>query len=419
MSSSSASLSSVVPGGQARPATPAASPGLIVPLAVLLVASLMIKLALMTSIDGRAYGDVLRSVSFGLGVEEGIISIRTHVDNTKSFLGPLLNAAVYDAGGLPAIKMLNLGLFVALYATMFALGRGQHDDRVILVALFLLAFYAGGHRNIAAGELEDSLASVLFAGALLGYLRFGIVFASAALMGLAFLTKFWVAVFIGAFGIFLLLARRWRQAVLAAAGALLPVAVITALDGGATLRSLVMTVDRQMGFSSWQLLGFRMFSTGLLPTVVVSAWMVARRPDARRLLYFGLVAGYFAYVILFRDAHAVTFVMMLCLVFAGYLVAEFLVHSPAVGAAARHGMARLALVLAAYAAANTAIAWQNLYRDTHPFQVTPGKDARPLTQRMDIRARPSGPSGSGRPAGRSSALRMQATESPEDELFTV
>ena len=63
---------------------------------------------------------------------------------------------------------------------------------------------------------------------------------------------------------------------------------------------------------------------------------------------------------------------------AGFLVAEFLVHSPLVGGARGQGRARLAVVLALFAVGNLGIACQNLYRDTHPFRVTPGQDAKPL-----------------------------------------
>jgi len=129
--------------------------------------------------------------------------------------------------------------------------------------------------------------------------------------------------------------RRWRDAAMAAVAGALPLVLVSLMDDGATLRSLLMTVDRQQGYSSRTLVAIRMFSTGLLPTVAVSAWTLMKRPSDHGTLVFTLVASYFAYVLLFRDAHAVTFVMMLCLVPGGLLVAEFLVHSPLVGAESR------------------------------------------------------------------------------------
>jgi hypothetical protein len=348
-------------------------------LALILAGSVLVKLLLIAYLDGRVYGDVLRSVNFGLGLEEGLISISTHVDNTRSFLGPMLAAAAYHAGGVAAIKLCNLLLFAGLFATMVRLGSGRHEVRVVVVAVAFFAFYAGGHRNVAAGELEDNLASLLFAVALLAHVSSGRrIFAPALLMGVAFLVKFWVAVFVGGFGLFLLVERRFRDAALAGLAAALPFLLVAIPDGGATLRALLMTVERQSGYSSWHLIGFRMLSTGLLPTVVLSLWSVRQRPSARGRLYLFLVASFFAYVVAFRDAHAVSFVMMLALVPAGFLVAELLVRHRAVGGAEGSGRWRLAALLAAYVVANAAIAWHNLRRDTHPFAVDPGAGAKPL-----------------------------------------
>ena len=355
------------------------------------------KLVLMDHIAGRSYADVLRAVNFGLGLDEGIISIRTHVDNTKSYLGPVLNAALFRAGGLAAIKSMNLVLFVGLFTTMVAIGRPVFAGRLVLVAASVFAFYAGGHRSVVAGEVEDNLASLLFAFALLLYLRFGRAFVPGLLLGLAFLFKFWIAIFVAVLGIHVLIRRDGRRVLLMVAGGLLPIGAISITDGGATIQSVLMTVDRQAGYSSWSLLASRLITTGMLPVVLAAAWVLVRRPvirkgevgqnasptdDARRQLpyaslFFWLTGGYLVYVVAFRDAHAVTFVMMLCLVTASYLVAAFLLDSPWFGSGA---VGRLALVavVTAYGAGNLAVAWRHLYRDTRPFTVTPGRDAKRL-----------------------------------------
>jgi hypothetical protein len=158
----------------------------------------------------------------------------------------------------------------------------------------------------------------------------------------------------------------------------LPFLVITLIDRGATLRSLLLTVERQQGNSDWPMIAFRMLSTGLLLAIPVSAWTVVRRPGETNKLFFYLLATYLVYVLVFRDAYAITFVMMLCLVFAGFLIAQFLLDSKLVGAAPRTGGARLALVLGSFLIAGAGIAWQNLHRDTHPFRVHPGKGATPV-----------------------------------------
>jgi len=346
-------------------------------LVLIVTGSVLLKAGVIAWLDGRVYGDVLRSVNFGLGVGEGLISITTHVDNTRSFLGPMLNAALYRAGGVWAIKLFNALTFIGLCLAMIRIGRRRFAERVVVVALFLLAFYAGGHRNVVAGEVEDNLASLMFAAGLLLHLETRRTLPASVLMGVALLLKFWIAIFLGAFGLFLMMRRRWRDAAAMTVGGLLPFALVSSIDGGATVRSLLMTVDRQQGYSTWTLVVARLLSTGLLPTIAISAWTVRKRPSNHGTLFFTLVASYFAYVLLFRDAHAITFVMMLCLVPAGFLVADFLVHSPLVGAG-RPGRLRLTVVLALYAVGNLGIAWQNLYRDTHPFQVAPGRDAKPL-----------------------------------------
>lgn len=347
-------------------------------LGAILAGSVLIKLGLIVYLEGRVYADVLRSLNFGLGLEEGLISVRTHVDNTKSFVGPMLNATLYHAGGVWAIKLFNLLAFVCLYLTTASVGRNRYDSRVLVVSLFLLAFYTGGHRNVAAGEIEDNLASLLFGLALLAHLKTRRVLLPAVVMGVAFLVKFWIAIFVGGFGLFLLTRRRWRDCLLTGVGSVLPVLLITLLDEGATMVSLLMTAERQQGYSTWPLVAFKMLTTGLLPTVLVSAWTVMRRPCEDSKLFLYLVVSYFAYVLTFRDAHAVSFVMMLCLVPAGFLVAEFLVCSPAVGGAASHGRVRLAAVLGFFAVANAGNAWLNLYRDTDPVTVAPAAGAERL-----------------------------------------
>jgi hypothetical protein len=351
-----------------------------VAIAAILAASLVMKFILMDHIAGRSYHDVMRSVSFGLGIQDGTISIRTHVDNTKSFLGPMLNVALFNAGGLAAIKGFNALLFSALFAVMAATGRALYSPRIVIVAAGILAFYAGGHRNVVAGEIEDTLASLLFAAGFYFHLRHGRTFVAALLMGLAFLVKFWIAIFIGAFGVALLIQRAVRHAVVVTAGVLVPVVLISFADGGATVQSLFMTVTRQSGYSTWPVIAARMLTTGLLPVLLAAGWVLAKRPIRHAMLFFLPTATYFTYILLFRDAFAVTFVMMLCLTSAGFLVASFLADSLVLRRVRSPHLA-LGALMVVYAAGNFAVAWQHLYRDTRPFSVAPGRDAQRLRSR--------------------------------------
>lgn len=343
--------------------------------AAILLFSVLFKLGLIIHLDGRVYPDVVRSINFGLGVESGVISINTHVDNTKSFLGPMLSASLYHAGGIGAIKLYNMAVYICLFLTMHLIGRGRFDESVVYIALLLFAFYPGGHRNVSAGEIEDNTASILFAIAILFYIREHRVWIPSLLVGLAFLFKFWIAIFAGAVCFFLVTERKWGQLLVAGAVASLPILAISSVDDFATFSGLLMTVERQRGFTDWPLVGFRLLSTGLLVTVIVSAWTFRQKRDENTRLFFFMVAFYLGYIIIFRDAWAVTFVMMLCLVFAGFLIAYFLTRSRLIGSAKTNGRTRLVLVLIAYVLAGSAIAYHNLYKDTVPFVANPGHDA--------------------------------------------
>jgi hypothetical protein len=358
-------------------ATEVGMPPLLVVTSILL-ASVLLKIALILHLDGRVYMDVARSINYGLGIESAVISVDTHVDNTKSFLGPLLSIALFHLGGIGAIKLYNIVVFACLFLVMYLIGRGRFDEPVVHIALLLFAFYPGSHRNIVAGEIEDNTASLLFAVAILLYIQARLVWVPSLLLGLAFLIKFWIALFAGAVCLFLLIERRWRDLLIGAAIAPLPFIVINFVDGFGTLSSLSMTLDRQQGYSDWPLVGFKLLSTGLLIAVCASAWTLYRKRDATTRLFFLIPLVYLSYVILFRDAHAVSFVMMLCLVFAGFLIACFLTGSRLIGAAERYGRARLAVVLGLYVLVGSAIAYHNLYNDTMSFEPSPGKWAQPI-----------------------------------------
>lgn len=344
--------------------------------ALVLGAAVLTQLALIAYLGTRTYTDVIRSVSFGAGVESGVIGIRTHVEFTKTFVGPLLWIRLASAFGLPGLKAFNVAAFVGLFAVQAAIGRRLFDRRVTLYALAVTAFYTGTLRNVSAGEPDDMMASLLFAlGALVWVAGRSSPAAAVGglLMGCAFLFKFWVLVFFGGFAFFLATRRDWTSLAVLAVAFAIPFLGVTLVDGGASVAALLGSAKRQQGYSSWGGVAARLFVTGLLPAFVAAGLAAVRRPGVPTAFAFLVPAPYVLYVVGMRDAFAVTFVMMLCLVFWSFPIAMLLVESRrlAVGR-------RLQAVFALYLIAAPLNAWVNLRRDTHPFQIVPGCASKPV-----------------------------------------
>jgi hypothetical protein len=344
--------------------------------AVVLAAAVVVQLAFIAYLGHRTYTDVVRSVSFGAGVESGVVGIRTHVENTKTFVGPLLWFRLASAFGLAGLKAFNVAAFVALFAVQAAIGRRLFDRRVTLYALAFTAFYTGTIRNVVAGEQDDMMASLLFALGALVWLAGRSTVASAAagvLMGCGFLFKFWVAIFFGGFAIFLAMRRDWRSLAAASMAFAVPFLCVTLVDGGASGTALFGSAERQRGYSSWATVGARLFVTGLLPAFVAAGLAAVRRPGLPTSFAFLLPAPYLFYVLGMRDAFATTFVMMLCLVFWSFPIMMLLLESRrlAVGR-------RLHAVLALYLIAAPLNAWVNLWRDSRPFRIVPGCSSTPV-----------------------------------------
>lgn len=351
---------------------------------LVLAAAVLVQLAFIAYLGNRTYTDVIRSVSFGAGVESGVIGIRTHVDNSKTFVGPLLWIRLVEAFGLAGIKGFNVAAFVGIFAVQAAIGRRLFDRRVTLCALVLTAFYTGTIRNVAASEPDDMMASLLFAvGALVwvaGWTETRPAVVSAArsavtglLMGAAFLFKFWVLIVFGGFALFLATRRDWTSIVAASVAFVIPLLVVTLVDGGASLAGFFGSAKRQSGYSPWAVVVARLFVTGLLPAFVAAGIAAVRRPGPSTAFAFLVPAPYLLYVVGMRDAFAVSFVMMLCLVFWSFPIAMLLLESRrlAVGR-------RLQAVFALYLIAAPLNAGVNLWRDTHTFQIVPGCSSTPV-----------------------------------------
>jgi hypothetical protein len=325
---------------------------------VVLASALIVQLAVTIWLGDKAYSDVLRSLHFGRDLASGAISIHTHADHTKTFLGPTLWFQLYEAGGLPFLRLFRTAAFALLLVLQVLIGRRlEAEGRATAAALTLVAFYPGTTRNVVAGELDDMLASVLIVLASWLWLRWRHAWLTGLVLGVAFLFKFWAAVFAVSFVVHWVVGRRWRDAWWGLAAFSAPLLILDLVSGGVGTRSLLFSLRQQQGLSTGQTIAFRLFSTGILPATSISLWAWARAPsEDRRLLW--LVSGvYLLYVLSMRDAHAVTFVMMACLAFSSFLVSEALT----IWLPSRRS---LALALALYVASGVAIGVHNLRRDT-------------------------------------------------------
>jgi hypothetical protein len=206
-------------------------------------------------------------------------SIDADIINSKTFLGPLIWFHIYRTGSLVGIATLQSSCICSAVFHRLCPRKGRYDTRTIILALFLFAFYAGTNRNIAAGEPDDNIAALLFGLGVLLYLNTGRVFASALLMGVAFLFKFWIAVFCEGFGIYLLTQRSLRPVWLAGIAMAVPFLLINYVDGFQSMRSLVISLNVQKGISPWQSVGFKLLSTGMIFSLLASAWTWLKRKN--------------------------------------------------------------------------------------------------------------------------------------------
>ena len=106
-------------------------------MALILFGSILVKLAFIWYLDGRAYRDVFRAINFGYRLHQDIFSIHTEIINSKTFLGPILWFHLYQSFGMLGLKLLNIFVFVLLFFTQYALGKGRYGTSSIVFALFL------------------------------------------------------------------------------------------------------------------------------------------------------------------------------------------------------------------------------------------------------------------------------------------
>ena len=348
------------------------TPGRVV--AVILAVSAAGKLAAMLALGDHVYPDV--GIALGFGKEAlGLDSTGTGCEardlliNSRTLLGPILWFWVHDLAGLTGLRAVNFALFLALFGVQFALGRRAYPPVVVSTALFLSMFYVGTNLNVIAGEQDDMVVGVLVATAVLIHVRQDRPFFASLVMGLSFLFKFTTAVFWVGFVVYLLFRRQKRAVLLSGVGMALPFLAYNALTHGAGFASLAHSLEVQSRFSPWSEVAFKLFSTGLVPAVLISAWVASRRLGGHDLLFFCVSAAYLPYVLIMRDAYAASYVMMTSVVFSSFLIARFLVRFGQDRRRAGWGRPVFVTALAAYLVATTAITVHNLVHDTQPLSL--------------------------------------------------
>lgn len=347
-------------------------------IALILFGSILVKLAFIWYLGGRAYRDVFSAINFGYRLHQDILAIHTEVINSKTFLGPVLWFHLYQSFGMIGLKLFNIFVFVLLFFTELALGKGRYGESTIVFALLLFAFYVGTNRNVVAGEPDDNIAALCFSLGMLVYLSTGRLFSSSLLMGVGFLFKFSVAIFCFGFAFYLLSKVRLRDLCLAGLGMSLPFLLINGIDGFASMRALLMSVGKQHGYSDWKEVGLKMVSTGMIFSVLASAWIWLKRRSDTDTLFFMVSSAYFVYVLVNRDAFAASFVMMQCLMFSGFLIAEMALM-PQLLRNDKWRARALMVLCSIYIAITSAITYQHLYRDTVPLTLI---ETQPQIERM-------------------------------------
>jgi len=293
-----------------------------------LCGALFLKILLICLFMDMVYPDVRTALNFGEKIltNKGMFG-KGDVINSKTFIGPILWFSVYKIAGVMGLKIVNVLCFVFLFITQYFIGRKFYSYNTLVTASYLFAFYVGTNLNVVAGEQDDLVAPLFFTIGILLYLDKKNIVLCGVLMGVGFLFKFSAAIFCLGFEIYLLMNRRWKRFLLAGVGMILPFLCFNLIDGFNTLNALVLSIEIQKDYSPWGQIVFKLFSTGMLFAFLASLWTLLKEKKDHTSLFFVLFAVYLAYVLVMRDAFAASYVMMQCLIFASFLIAEFLLKN--------------------------------------------------------------------------------------------
>lgn len=327
--------------------------------------ALLLKLFFIFRYKDRLYGDAIRALI--VGKDYFLNSFPPFIHN-KTYLGPLSWFFIYQHSGIWGLKVINIMSFIALFAVQYFIGRKVYKYSILVVALFLFSFYVGTNLNVIAGEQDDSLAMLLFSLGILWYLKKDRVFLPSLLMGIGFLFKFSIGVFYSGFIVYLVIKRKWKRCLLSTAGMLAPFICVNLIDHFHSLNILLISFGIQSGFSSWGIIYFKLFSTGMLFSFLISLWVCIKEKSDFNTLFFWLSSSYLFYVLLIREAHSASSGMMQSLLFSSFLIATFLfkneyffkrIPRPSI----------IVIVLVLYLLITTAITAHNIHYDTHVFRI--------------------------------------------------
>lgn len=297
---------------------------------LILLSAVFMKLAILVPLYNYAYYDVLKALAFGKGyfLLGGHDFIKTHIINSKTFIGPVLWFFVYDHFGAWGLKFISIFCFVVICLIQYSLGRKAYPRETALIAVLLFAFYPGVTLSVLFGEQDDNLSMLIFTLGVLIYAKTKKILLPTIIMWLSFIFKFSTFVFYLGFIGFLLARRDWKPLALSVLGLTVLFLGLNLFDGFQSLRSLSASFAVQKYCSSWQHIGFKMFSTGMVFFFLMSLRAYYTGKNSFNLLFLCLSASYLVYVLLFREAYSACFMAGQSLIFSSFLIAEFILNDP-------------------------------------------------------------------------------------------
>ena len=338
-----------------------------------LLFSLAFKLVLIFFIGDHVYYDVNMALSYGREYfENSGIPGATFLPAVKTYLGPVLWYQTYERAGLYGLKAINIAAFVLLFAVQYLIGRKLYKPGTVVAALFIFSFYVGTNLNVAAGEQDDMMAALFFSLGILLYVYRWNAILCALVMSCALLFKFTTGIYVTGFFAYLLVTRRWRDMLLTLAGFIIPFLCLGLLDGFSSVSGFLSgsNAGRHFFNTPWRVVLFKLFSTGMIFSVCISAWTVTRERSDRNILFFCLSSVYFFYVLIARNAYTAGFIMMQSVLFSSFLIAECLLADEYPGKIKQRKVIATA-VLTLYLLITSGITIYNLTVDTlpvNPFQ---------------------------------------------------